>query len=110
MVDGHIFGLSGACLGYYHAEHGVFVDAVGRYLGEIAFGDRLMYNLLSLHCTATFDPCPPMDPLDIPVCSGSRDAIVRISRFIDVNPARLDVAPSPSAGPAQPMTGLPLLL
>lgn len=110
LVDRHIHDVSGACIGYRHPELGIFVDPVGRYLGEIAFGDRLMYNLLSMHCTASFDPCPPAASIEPPVSPPCREAIARISRYIDIDLGRLRTAPAPSASPASHLTGLGLLM
>jgi len=110
LVDRHIHDVSGTCIGYRHPELGIFVDLEGRYLGEVAFGDRLMYNLLSIHCTALFESCPETTRVDIPVPPASREAIDRISRFVDIAPVRLE-APRPiRTDQASSLTGLGLLI
>lgn len=110
LMERYIHGVDGACIGYYHTRHGVFVDLDGRYLGEIVYGDRLMYNLLSVHCTATFEARPHRRRIEVVADPGCREPIVRISRYVDIDPKRLTGVPDTAGDVAYPLTGLTLLM
>lgn len=49
LVNGQLHSPRGKNIGHHLPEHGVFIDMRGRYLGEIVFDNRLMYNRSSPH-------------------------------------------------------------
>ena len=46
---GRLHSPAGANIGHYLSREGIFIDQRGRYLGEVALGNRLMYNTRSPH-------------------------------------------------------------
>lgn len=47
FVNGQLHSTSGSNIGHYLERECIFIDMNGRYLGEIIFDNRLMYNTMS---------------------------------------------------------------
>jgi len=44
LVNDQLHAPTGANIGHYMKSEGIFIDMHGRYLGEILYDDRLVYN------------------------------------------------------------------
>lgn len=49
FVNGQLHSTRGENIGHYLEQYEIFIDMNGRYLGEIVYKDRLMYNQSSQH-------------------------------------------------------------
>ena len=54
LVGQQLHAPSGANIGHYRADTGIFIDMSGRYLGEVVQGNRLMYKTSSPYRSANF--------------------------------------------------------
>ena len=54
LIDGQLHSPRGENIGHYIEDAGIFIDMRGRYLGEIVFDNRLMYNRSSGYRSTTF--------------------------------------------------------
>ncbi len=45
--DGRLYTPMGRSIGHFVSEYGIFIDMRGRYLGEIMYDNRLLYNRYS---------------------------------------------------------------
>ena len=54
FVNGQLHSPSGSNIGHFVEQHGIFIDMLGRYLGEIVRENRLMYNRSSGHDSANY--------------------------------------------------------
>ena len=54
LVNGQLHAPTGANIGHYLPEQGVFIDMRGRYLGEIIYDNRLVYNSASPFRSVSF--------------------------------------------------------
>lgn len=53
-VNGQLHSSSGANIGHYLPDQGIFIDMHGRYLGEIVHENRLMFNRSSPHRSVNY--------------------------------------------------------
>ena len=49
FVNGQLHAPRGKNIGHYLEQYNIFIDMRGRYLGEIVYENRLMYNRSSEH-------------------------------------------------------------
>lgn len=54
FVNGQLYATSGSNIGHYLESQQIFIDVSGRYLGEIVYGNRLMYNRSSPHKSTNY--------------------------------------------------------
>ena len=90
LVNRQLYNRGGQNIGQYLPQYGVFIDRQGRYLGEIVQLDRLMYNLLSPHCTAYFgDQQPYVGQIEPVGDVGWREPIDRARGYMDLTRSHL---------------------
>ncbi|MBM4273685.1 MAG: hypothetical protein FJ134_04365 [Deltaproteobacteria bacterium] len=53
-VNGQLHAPTGENIGHFLKQYGIFIDMTGRYLGEIWYGNRLLYNLSSPYRSINF--------------------------------------------------------
>lgn len=49
FVNGQLHAPTGANIGHYREDQGIFIDMAGLYLGELVSMNRLLYRIHSLH-------------------------------------------------------------
>ncbi|HHA2742873.1 hypothetical protein JAK62_00370 [Stenotrophomonas maltophilia] len=54
LVNGRLHSPNGPNVGHFLQQYGIFIDMHGRYLGEVIYNDRLMYNRASPHRSVNF--------------------------------------------------------
>jgi hypothetical protein len=54
LIGKQLHAPAGANIGHYLESQQIFIDMNGRYLGELAFDDRLLYNRSSPYRTTNF--------------------------------------------------------
>lgn len=54
FVNGQLHSPRGQNIGHFLETQGIFIDMLGRYLGEIVHKNRLMYNRSSPYRSANF--------------------------------------------------------
>ena len=54
LVGDQLHAPTGENIGHYFSDHGFFIDMSGRYLGEILYGNRLMFNPATPYRSTTF--------------------------------------------------------
>ena len=54
FFNGQLYTPNGRNVGHYLEEKGIFIDMLGRYLGEIVLDNRLMYNQSSPYKSKKF--------------------------------------------------------
>lgn len=54
FVAGQLHAVTGSNVGHYLEDYGIFIDMNGRYLGEIVFENRLLYNRSSPYRSSNF--------------------------------------------------------
>ena len=90
LVNRQLYNRRGHNIGQYLPQYGVFIDRQGRYLGEIVQHDRLLYNLVSPHCTAHFGTQQRSAGRIGSVGDvGRREPIARVRGYMDLTPAHL---------------------
>jgi hypothetical protein len=53
-LNGHLYSPRGDNIGHYVQSAQIFIDMSGSYLGEIIFGNRLVYNRSSPHRSSNY--------------------------------------------------------
>ncbi|WP_313217194.1 hypothetical protein [Stenotrophomonas sp.] len=54
LVNGRLHSPDGPNIGHFLQQHGIFIDMHGRYLGEVIYNNRLMYNRASPHRSVSY--------------------------------------------------------
>jgi hypothetical protein len=54
LIDEQLHAPTGPNIGHLLKEQGILIDMHGRYLGEIVYNDRLMFNKSSAHRSTNF--------------------------------------------------------
>lgn len=54
FIKDQLHAPTGENIGHFLKEHGIFIDMNGNYLGEIVFGNRLMFNTYSPHKSSNY--------------------------------------------------------
>lgn len=54
FVNGQLHSTSGDNIGHYLERQHIFIDMNGSYLGEIVYGNRLMYNTNSAYINVNY--------------------------------------------------------
>jgi len=54
LVNRKLHAPTGENIGHFLPDHGIFIDMSGRYLGEIVYNDRLMYEGTSPYRSTNF--------------------------------------------------------
>ena len=54
FVGEQLHAPTGQNIGHYLSDKGIFIDMSGRYLGEIIYEDRLLYNIYSPYRGVSF--------------------------------------------------------
>ncbi len=88
-VNGRLYAPSGANIGRYIENAGVFVDISGRYLGEVVNGDRLLSNRSSGYRSTNFGNAGNAGSIGNAGNPGNAGSIGSIGGFENIDPARL---------------------
>jgi hypothetical protein len=86
---GHLHSKAGGNIGHYRRGERIFIDLLGRYLGEVVLGNRLLDNRQSPFRKVGFAVQGTFDGIGAIGNPGSAGAIEPLDGYSDVATARL---------------------
>lgn len=89
FVNGQLHAPTGANIGHFMSDVGIFIDMSGRYLGEIVHRNRLMYNRSSPHRSVNYGNYGDYGNVGNYGNPGNYGSIGLVSGYEDIPPNRL---------------------
>ena len=93
VVNNQLHSTRGSNVGHYLPARGIFIDMHGRYLGEILYNNRLVYNRSSPYRSVNFGVYGNYGNVGNYGNYGNYGSIALPAGYQDVDPAKLNQRP-----------------